>query len=140
MTTLADLQFKDLMVGMKFKHSKHGEQIVLDLDRGLLGPTIRFHNCSIYSGEMPRLREEGGDVSVFQLVIETTYPYGAEEWLYQGMAGDDEIAAWGLRRFELRCPHCGFAHLLLTLQVPAVSRQCRECGMAFTRAVAHMPL
>ena len=77
MTTLAEMQFEELWAGMKFRHPQHGEQVILDLGRGQLGPIIRFHDCSMYNGQIPQLETEG-EISVFQLLAENTFPYGAE--------------------------------------------------------------
>ena len=133
MITLADMQFEELQPGMKFSHEEHGEQVILDLGRAQLGPTIRFHDCSMYNGEMPQLGVEEGGVSVFQLIAESTYPHGADKWGYVGRVGDTEIAACGWQCFEVHCPHCGFAHRVLAPEAPVGARQCRECGMAFNR-------
>jgi hypothetical protein len=132
MTTLADMQFEELKSGMKFRHPEHGEQVILDLGRGQLGPTIRFHDCSMYGGQMPQLGEEEREISVFQLLAENTYPRGAEQWEYEGEVGPEEIAACGWRWFEVGCPHCGFGHRFLAPGPETGSRQCTECGMVFS--------
>ena len=61
-----------------------GTRVILDLSRGQLGPIIRFHNCSIYDGQIPQIDEADQELSVFQLIAQNTFPHGAEQWEYQG--------------------------------------------------------
>ena len=132
MTTLADMPYETLQAGIKFKHPEHGEQIILDLRHGPVGPAIRFHNSDIYSGQMPKMSDdEEGDI--FQMMARNTYPYGAEQWEYIGPVSQEEIAAHGWQWFQVLCPHCGFAHRLLAPTVPSGQRPCRACGMVFDR-------
>jgi hypothetical protein len=135
MTTLADMQFAELQPGMKFEHPEHGEQVVLDISRGQLGPVIRFHDSRVYDGEMPQMREEQEEeeISIFQKIAHNTYPHSAEQWQYLGTVDQEEIAAHGWQWFQLDCPHCGLAHRLLAADPPAGARQCRVCGMSFSR-------
>lgn len=133
MSTLADIQFEELRAGMKFRHPEHGEQVILDLGRGQLGPTIRFHDCSMYDGQIPQLGEEEGETSVFQLIAQHTFPHGAEQWECLGEVSPEEIAARGWRWFGVGCPHCGFSHRFLAPDPIAEPRQCRACGMVFSR-------
>ena len=133
MITLADMQFEELRPGMKFQHPDHGEQIVLDLGWGQLGRTIKFHNCHMYSGEIPQLEEDADEVSIFEVIAQNTFPYGAENWEYLGMATREEIVACGLEWFQVECPHCGYQHRLLCKDQPSGQRQCRQCGMVFSR-------
>lgn len=132
MTTLEEMQFEGLKAGMKFRHPEHGEQVILDLGRGQLGPIIRFHNCTMYDGQMPQLGEEEGEISVFQLIAQNTYPHGADQWEYEGEASPEKVAACGWRWFEVGCPHCGFCHQSLAPEPAAEPRQCRACGMVFS--------
>lgn len=132
MTTLADMSFEALQAGMKFKHPEHGEQIILDLGHGPVGPAIRFHNSDMYSGQMPKMNdEEEGDI--FQAMARSTYPYEAEHWEYLGQASAEEVVAHGWQWLQVSCPHCGFAHHLLAPQVSSGQRRCRACGMVFDR-------
>lgn len=133
MTTLADMPFVDLLPGMRFRHPDHGEQVMLDLGRGQLGPAIRFHNCRIYCGELPDLGEEEHEVSVFEVIAQSTFPYGAENWEYLGMIEPAEVTMCGWQWFEVQCPHCGHLHRLLSDAQPSGQRPCRECGMVFSR-------
>ena len=133
MTTLADARFDNLQAGMKFKHPEHGEQIILDLGQGPLGPAIQFHNSEMYSGEMPKMGEEEGEGNIFQAIARRTYPYGAEDWEYLGMVGPEEVVAHGWQWFQVACPHCGFVHRLLASGPSYGQRQCRACGMGFDR-------
>jgi len=131
-TTLADMPYETLQAGIKFKHPEHGEQIILDLRHGPVGPAIRFHNSDIYSGQMPKMSDdEEGDI--FQVMARNTWPYGAEQWEYIGPVSQDEIAAHGWQWFQVLCPHCGFAHRLLAPTDPSGQRPCRACGMVFDR-------
>jgi len=133
-TTLADMPYETLQAGIKFKHPEHGEQIILDLRHGPVGPAIRFHNSDIYSGQMPKMSDdEEGDI--FQVMARNTYPYGADQWEYIGPVSQEEIAAHGWQWFQVLCPHCGFAHRLLAPTVPSGQRPCRACGMVFDRPV-----
>lgn len=138
MTTLAEMEFKALQVGMKFYHPDHGDQVVLDLSRGQLGPIIRFHNCSIYDGQIPQMDEVEQGLSVFQLIAQNTFPYGAEQWEFRGEVDAEQVAACGWRWFEVSCPHCGFGHRLLASDPTAESRPCRACGMVFSRPAQGM--
>jgi hypothetical protein len=131
MTTLAEMQFEELRAGMKFRHPQHGEQVILDLGRGQLGPIIRFHDCSMYNGQMPTLEDEG-EISVFQLLAENTFPHGAEKWELLSEIEPEEVAACGWSWFGVRCPHCGFDHRFLAPEPIIEPRQCRSCGMVFT--------
>ena len=132
MATLADMSFEALQAGMKFKHPEHGEQIILDLGHGPLGPAIQFHNSQMYSGQMPKMSdEEEGDI--FEAMARSTYPYGAEQWEYLGPISLEEIATHGWQWFQVACPHCGFAHRLLAAQALSGQRRCRACGMVFDR-------
>ena len=133
MVTLAKMPFQELRAGMKFQHPEHGDQVILDLGRGQLGPTIRFHNCSVYDGRMPELGDGGGETSVFHLIAQNTFPHGAEAWDYLGEVTPEEVAGSGWRWFEVICPHCGFGHRFLASEPTAESRQCRTCGMVFRR-------
>jgi len=133
MTTLADMPFDDLQAGMKFKHPEHGEQIVLDLGQGPLGPAIRFHDSEVYNGEMPRLGEEEGEETIFEFIARRTYSHGAEDWEYLGMVAPEEVAAHGWQWLQTACPHCGFVHRLLASGSSSGARQCRACGMVFYR-------
>jgi hypothetical protein len=149
MTTLSDIGFEHLQAGIKFRHAVHGEQIVLDLSRGLLGPAIRFHNCTVYDGEMPRPdelgdsgargreSEDGG--SIFEAIAAKTYPSGAEQWEYLGTLSADDVAAHGWFWFHVDCPHCGLVHRLLAVTSSTEPRRCRACGMAFTRPTQPVP-
>ena len=127
MTTLADMQFDDLQAGMKFKHSEHGEQIILDLGRNRLGSVIQFHNSPVYNGLPPQLAEEGG-LNIFQAIAQNTFPYGAEKWEYLGMVEPEEVAAYGWRWLDIPCAHCGFVHRLLASAEPPEHKRCRKCG------------
>ena len=139
MTTLADMPFETLQAGMKFRHPEHGEQIILDLGHGLVGPAIWFHNSEMYSGQMPKLSldpgqegdEEEGDI--FQAIARSTYPYGAEQWEYLGQASAQVLAAHGWQWLQVGCPHCGFVHRLLAARALSGQRRCRACGMVFDR-------
>ena len=132
MTTLADMPFEALHAGIKFKHPEHGEQIIVDLGHGPVGPAIRFHNSDIYSGQMPKMSDdEEGDI--FQAMARNTFPYGAEQWEYMGPVSQEEIAAHSWQWFQVLCPHCGFAHRLLAPTIPSGQRRCRACGMVFDR-------
>jgi hypothetical protein len=133
MTTLADMQFEKLQPGMKFIHPEHGEQVVVDISRGQLGPVIRFHNCQVYNGEIPQLGEGEEETSIFQKIAHNTYPHAAEQWKYLGTVDQEEIAGHGWQWFQLDCPHCGLAHRVLAADPPAGARQCRACGMPFSR-------
>jgi predicted RNA-binding Zn-ribbon protein involved in translation (DUF1610 family) len=139
MTTLADMPFETLQAGMKFKHPEHGEQIILDLGHGPLGPAIRFHNSEMYSGQMPKMivdPRQGGDEEegdIFEAMARSTYPYGAENWEYGGSVSPEEIAEHSWQWFQVACPHCGFAHRLLAAQALSGKRRCRACGMVFDR-------
>jgi hypothetical protein len=127
------MRFEKLQPGMKFKHPEHGEQIIVDIGRGQLGPVIRFHNSQVYDGQMPQLREGEEEISIFQKIAHNTYPHGAEKWEYLGTVVQEEIAARGWQWFQMECPHCGYAHRLLFADPPAGARQCRSCGMSFSR-------
>jgi len=133
MTTLADMPFEDLLPGMKFRHPDHGEQIVLDLGRGQLGPAIKFDNCPIYSGELPQLDDEEQEGSIFEVMAQHSFPYGAENWEYLGVIEPERVATCGWQWFEVQCPHCGHLHRQLSAGQPSGQRQCRECGMVFSR-------
>jgi predicted RNA-binding Zn-ribbon protein involved in translation (DUF1610 family) len=139
MTTLADMPFETLQAGMKFKHPERGEQIILDLGHGPLGPAIQFHNSEMYSGQMPKMivdPRQGGDEEegdIFEAMARSTYPYGAENWEYGGSVSPEEIAAHGWQWFQVACPHCGFARRLLAAQALSGKRRCRACGMVFDR-------
>lgn len=133
MSTLADMQFEELQAGMKFHHPEYGEQVILDLDRGQLGPTIQFHNCSMYDGQTPQLGEEEGETSIFQLIAQNTFPHEAEKWKYVGAVGPEEVATCGWRWWDVTCPHCGFSHRFLASEPPATPRTCRACGMVYNR-------
>ena len=133
MTTLADIQFDDLQVGTKFKHPEHGEQIVLELGRGQLGPAICFHNTRVYNGEMPKLGEEEVKGNIFEVIARRTYPNGADEWEYLGMVAPEEVTAHGWQWLQTTCPHCGFVQRLLASRPSSGSRQCRACGLVFYR-------
>jgi hypothetical protein len=133
MTTLADMQFEDLEPGMKFRHPEHGDQVILDLGRGKLGPAIRFDSCAVYSGEIPQLGEEEGEVSIFQLIAQNTYPHGADQWEYLGKVEPEDVTGCGWHWFEVGCPHCGFVHRWLSSDQPEGARTCRSCGMVFIR-------
>lgn len=133
MSTLVEMSFHSLQAGMKFKHAKHGEQIIMDLGQGLFGPAIHFHNSDMYSGQMPTIGEEEGDVDIFQAIAQSTYPYGAEEWKYIGTASPEEVAAHGWQWWQVACPHCGFVHHILASAPPSEQRRCRDCGMVFNR-------
>ncbi len=139
MTTLADMPFEELRAGMKFRHPEHGEQIILDLGRGPLGPEIAFHDSEIYSGRMPRMGEEEGEVDIYQLIARATYPHGAADWEYLGLASPDELAAHGWQWFHVDCPHCGFVHRLLAPAAAARQRRCQACGMVFERSTRPNP-
>ena len=132
MATLADMPFETLQAGMRFKHPEHGEQIILDLGHGPLGPAIQFHNSDLYSGQMPKMsNEEEGDI--FEAMARITYPYGAEQWEYLGVVSAEEIASHGWQWFQVGCPHCGFGHRLLAARAFSGQRRCRACGMVFDR-------
>lgn len=133
MTTLAQIRFEDLRAGMVFHHAVHGEQIILDLSRSVLGPAIHFHNSSMYDGEMPGPDEADGDASIFEAIANKTYPHGAEQWKTLGALTAQEVAAHGWRWFHVDCPHCGFVHRLLAVTPLGTSRRCSACGMAFMR-------
>ncbi len=139
MTTLAEMSFESLQPGMKFRHPEHGEQVVLDLGRGQLGPAIRFHNTEIYNGELPKLGEEESDIDIFQVIAGKTYPYGAKDWEYLGAASPEEVAARGWQWVQVACPHCGFIHRLLTSAPSSEQRRCRDCGMVFSRPTEPVP-
>jgi len=133
MTTLADMAFETLEAGMKFRHAEHGEQVILDLGRGQLGPVIRFHSCPVYNGQIPQAGAEQGEISIFQLIAQNTFPYGAKQWEYLGMVEPEEIGACGWQWFQVDCPHCAFVHRFLAPARPEGARQCRACGMVFIR-------
>jgi len=133
MVTLADMGFDGLQAGMKFRHSVHGEQIVLDLYRNQLGPVVRLHDSHIYGGQLPQMTEQEQGLSMFQLMAKSTFPHGAQDWEYLGTVGQEEIAAHGWHWFEVTCPQCGFAHRLLAVEAPSEQRRCRACGMKFDR-------
>jgi hypothetical protein len=133
MTTLAEMRFEDLQAGMQFGHALHGEQIILDLSRGLLGPAIHFHNSTVYDGEMPPPGEAEGGTSIFEAIAAKTFPYGAEGWEYRGTLAADELAAQGWHWYHVGCPHCGFVHRLLAVAPSETARRCCACGMAFVR-------
>lgn len=133
MIYLADMEHKSLQVGMKFRHPAHGEQIIIDLSIGQFGPIIRFHNCKIYSGELPNFGEEEGELDIFQIIASQIYPFGADEWEYLGIASKNEIEGHDWGWWQVVCPHCGFVHYLLSSAPNQSLRNCRECGMTFNR-------
>ena len=133
MTRLSEMKFESLEAGMKFKHPDYGEQVILDLSLGQFGPVILFDNCKIYSGELPKFGEEEGEVDIFQAMASRIYPNGAEQWEYLGAARGDEIETHGWEWRQVNCPHCGFAHRFLYPSPKEGSRNCRECGMVFSR-------
>jgi hypothetical protein len=140
MITLAEMRFEDLRAGMRFGHAVLGEQIILDLSRGLLGPAIHFHNSTMYDGEMPPPEEAEGSASIFEALAAKTFPYGAEGWKYQGRLAPDEVAARGWHWYHVDCPHCGFVHRLLAAAPSETARRCCACGMAFARPAQPAPL
>ncbi len=132
MSTLAEMPFKTLRAGMKFRHPQHGEQVILDLGQGMFGPAIWFHDSDVYSGQMPQVDpDEQGDI--FQAVAQSTFPYGAEAWEYLGMISPQQAAAHGWQWFQATCPHCGFVHRVLATAAPSNRRHCLSCGMVFVR-------
>lgn len=133
MATLAEMPFEELRAGMRFRHPEHGHQVILDLDRGQLGPIIRFHNCSMYGGHMPQPADGEGETSLFQLIAHSTFPHGAEQWQYMGESSPEDVAIHGWQWFEVACPHCGFNHRFLAPEPAAKHRRCRACGMLFDR-------
>jgi len=133
MTTLAEMGFDGLQVGMKFKHPEHGEQIILDLGRSQLGPAIQFHNSQVYNGQIPQLGEDESEINIFQRIAQNTFPYGAEKWEYLGMVEPEQVKAHGWGWFHVNCPHCNSVQPLLAPARPAGQRQCRNCGMVFNR-------
>ena len=133
MMHLSDIKFEDLDVGMKFKHPEYGEQTILDLSIGQFGSIILFNNCKIYSGDLPIFEEEEGEIDIFQAIASQIYPYGADQWEYLGMSGREEIEKNGWEWWQVVCPHCGFTHRLLWQAVKESMRNCRGCGMSFSR-------
>lgn len=132
MTTLAEMPFKALRAGMRFRHPEHGEQVILDLGQGTFGPAIWFHDSDMYSGQLPQMDlDEEGDI--FQAIAQSTFPYGAEDWEYLGMVNPEQVAEYGWQWFQAACPHCGFAHRLLAKTTPPNQRRCLACGMVFVR-------
>jgi hypothetical protein len=134
MVFLADFKDESLQAGMKFKHPDYGEQIILDLTRGQFGLVIQFHNCKIYSGELPKFGEEEGELDIFQALASQIYPYGADQWEYLGMASQNEIEKHGWRWWQVTCPHCGFVYRLLSSEAKYNLRNCQACGMTFSRS------
>jgi hypothetical protein len=133
MIYLADMEYKSLQAGMKFRHSEYGEQIIIDLSIGQFGPIIRFHHCKTYSGELPNFGEEEGELDIFQTMASQIYPFGADQWEYLGIASASEIEDHGWEWWQVVCPHCGFVHHLLSSAPNESRRNCRECGMTFNR-------
>jgi hypothetical protein len=134
MATLADFAFDRLKAGMRFSHPQHGEQVILDLGRSALGPTIQFDNCPVYNGEMPALSlgestEDAEDI--FHLLSKTTYPAGAEAWRYLGELTDLEVVDRGWRWYAMACPHCGSTHRYLGAGPRPRTRACLSCGMSY---------
>jgi hypothetical protein len=122
---------------MKFRHPEHGEQIILDLAHGLVGPAIGS-NSEMYSDQMPKMtrtfaRGRRRRRRHLSSDARSTYPYGAEQWEYLGLASAQELAAHGWQWFQVGCPHCGFVHRMLAAQAPSGQRRCRACGMVFDR-------
>ena len=113
MLSLADFAFEQLKAGMRFSHARYGDQVILDLGRSSLGPTVQFDSCPVYNGEMPSVpagqpAEEGEDI--FHLLSRHTYPAGAEEWKYLGSMTDREVLERGWQWHTVSCPHCGSLH------------------------------
>jgi len=134
MVTLADTPFEELRAGMTFEHAHYGEQIILRLGRGQLGPAIHFHNTDWYSGAMPQLGEQEGEGPIFERIASRTYPRGAEEWEYLGMVSAEEVKAYGWQWFRVACPHCGSVIYTLASSTPSGGQHCRGCGMVVQRA------
>jgi len=133
MATLAEMPLETLQAGMKFRHPQYGEQIILDFGYGLFGPAIFFHNCEVYSGQMPAMAESEEEGDIFQAAARNTYPYGAADWEYLGTVSLEEITVHGWQWFQVACPHCGFVHRLLAAAPSSAQRRCRACGMIFQR-------
>jgi len=133
MVNLAEMEFESLQSGMKFTHPDYGVQIVMDLSTGQFGPVIRFHNCNVYSGELPAFGEEEGEVDIFQVLASRIYPAGADQWEYLGTATPEELERHGWRWWQVACPHCGFMHRQLSAEALDGARNCRACGMNFSR-------
>lgn len=131
MTKLSDIPFKSIKAGMQFFHPKHGEQVILDIDRNNFGPVIKFHNCDIYSGKIPELSNEEEDI--FQLLAKSTFPCGAEDWQYTGMVSLESMASHGWQWFKVACPHCGTDHHLIAPAAYSSQRVCLACGMVHSR-------
>jgi len=131
MTTLAEMSFKDLQAGMMFRHQEHGVQIILDLGRNNFGPIIKFHDCEIFSGKLPEIKED--EVDIFETLAKTTYPSGADNWEYQGIVNVEQVSNHGWLWFEVACPHCSAIHRLIASEAPTIQRQCLVCGMVYTR-------
>ena len=128
MSTLADMEFKQLQAGMKFRHPLHGEQVILDLGRNRLGPVIQFHNSPVYGGKPDQLASEDEELNIFEAIAQNTFPAGAEDWEYLGLVEVDEIESNGWDWLAIPCPHCGFIHKRLTTDEPLEHKRCRECG------------
>jgi hypothetical protein len=132
-TKLSEMPFKSIKAGMKFFHSRYGEQIIFDIDRNNFGPLIKFHNCDVFSGKMPEFNDEEEDI--FQLLAKSTFPSGAEQWEYVGMVTPEQMASHDWQWFEVACPHCGCLHHLIASKVFPGQRQCLVCGMVHSRPV-----
>ncbi len=131
MTKLSEMPFKSIKAGMQFFHSRYGEQVILDVDRNSFGPLIKFHNCDVFSGKMPEITDEEGDI--FHRLAKSTFPSGADEWEYTGMVSPESMASHGWQWFEVACPHCGTTHRLVASSIFSSQRQCLACGMVHSR-------
>jgi len=129
--TLAKIDFNDLNAGMKFLHPQLGMQVILDLGRGQFGPTIKFHNCQVFNGEIPQFDLGDEENNLFTLISQSTYPSGSENWEYLGLASQSDLDEHGWFYFQVNCPHCGYEHRFLAFAPMTEIRNCRKCGMVF---------
>jgi hypothetical protein len=132
MTTLGEIPFDQLKPGMKFRHPEHDVQIILDLGLNKMGRMIWFHNCEIYNGQLPKLStEDEGDI--YEAIAHKTYPFGAEEWVFIGTIGEDELRDHQWRRLRVKCPHCSHMHEFIAKAPSYDRRRCIACGLEFDR-------
>ena len=140
---MADFPFEKLQAGMRFHHPKYGNQVILDLGRGRLGPIIVFNDCDLYSGHLPISVSDTGDDEeddLFHRLARTTYPTGVSEWEYLDILTDKEIANYGWFWYMVACPHCAFIHKFLVVQSPNKSLPERTCRVLMPLLLPHLLL